>query len=87
MDPKILLPVIAGTALAYVVAPAVAIAASQSRHPRCVRCPENGEDVLVRIGMMRAVWSFFSGKPPRVIDCTRWPAFETCLRQCEKDLR
>ena len=86
MDPEVVLPVILGTALAYVVAPAAAIAAAQSRYPRCVRCPENGKSELVRIGMGRAVRSFFTGKPPRVIDCTRWPAHESCLRFCESQL-
>ena len=86
MDPEVVLPVILGTALAYVVAPGAAIAAAQSRWPRCVRCPENGQSELVRIGMGRAVLSFFTGKRSRVIDCSRWPANACCLRYCESQL-
>jgi hypothetical protein len=86
MDPQVVLPVILGTALGYVVAPAAAIAAAQSRGPRCVRCPENGQSELVRIGMARAVASLFTGGKQRLIDCTRWPAHAGCSQACATQL-
>ena len=86
MDPKVLLPVIGGIALGYVILPAAAGAALKSRYPRCLTCPETGESELVRIGMARAVLSFFTDGPQRVIDCTRWPANGGCLRGCLSQL-
>ena len=86
MDPKVVLPAILGTALGYVILPSVAIAAAQARYPRCVTCPETGDGELVRIGMGRAILSFFTGSKQRIIDCSRWPANECCLRGCAGQL-
>lgn len=82
MKPQELLPALALLAAGYVILPAALIATVTETEPKTVRCPETGKNVLVQLDARRAVKSMFTGAPPKIGMCTRWPERAACEQGC-----
>ncbi len=85
MDAKIVLPMYLAIALGYVFLPILLLALFDTRKPRRVTCPGDGEEALVQLDAGRMARNLLVGGRPLVWNCSRWPK-AGCERACEAAL-
>lgn len=78
----VVIPAVMGIGLAYAVAPAVAAQLAAAVKPRCVQCPDNGQEALVKLNLRHAAATTFTGGEQEVADCSRWPEKAGCDHGC-----
>lgn len=69
--------------LLYVIGPGILDAVTTYRKRYRVRCPETGEDAIVKLDVGHAARTSVFGRPDlRVERCSRWPERHDCDQAC-----